>query len=67
MIAVKTISDTDFNRAMESFRVAKELLSGYASRDEAVDFLIKETGLSREECEKAYDFLIERDFKGCAN
>lgn len=52
---------------MESFRVAKELLSGYASRDEAVDFLIKETGLSREECEKAYDFLIERDFKGCAN
>lgn len=64
---MKTISDADFNRAMESFRVTKELLSKYASRDEAVDFLVKETGLLREECEKAYDFLIERDFKGSAN
>ena len=67
MIAVKTISDTDFNCAMESFVKTKELLSGYASRDEAVDFLVKETGLPRAECEKAYGFLMQRDFKDRAN
>ncbi len=67
MITVKTISDADFNRAMESFAKTKELLSQYASREEAVDFLVKETGLPREECQRACDFLMERDSKNRAN
>ena len=63
MITVKTISDAEFDRAIESFIKTKELLSQYASREEAVDFLVKETGLPREECQRACDFLMERDFK----
>ena len=67
MITVKTISDAEFDRAMEAFAKTKELLSQYASREEAVDFLVKETGLPREECQRAYGFLIERDSKNRAN
>ncbi|MDE5538917.1 MAG: hypothetical protein K2J20_00320 [Bacilli bacterium] len=39
-------------------RKLKDLLENFKSRKEAIDYLIKETKLSKSECETAYDFVI---------
>ena len=42
--------------------VKNELLENFSTRDEAIEYLVKETNLSEEECSNAYDILIKIDF-----
>ncbi len=42
--------------------VKKELLEKFSTREEAIEYLVKETNLSKEECSNAYDLLIKIDF-----
>ena len=42
--------------------VKNELLEKFSDRDETVEYLVKETNLSEEECSNAYDLLIKIDF-----
>lgn len=42
--------------------VKNELLENFSNRDEAIEYLVKETNLSEEECSNAYDILIKIDF-----
>lgn len=49
------------NELLERFKETKEILEKFSSKDEAVEFLVNETGISRNECLEAYDFLIKLD------
>ncbi len=42
--------------------VRNELLENFSNRDEAIEYLVKETNLSEEECSYAYDLLVKIDF-----
>ncbi len=42
--------------------VKTELLENFSNRDEAIEYLVKETNLSEEECSNAYDLLVKIDF-----
>ena len=42
--------------------VKNELLEKFSTRDEAIQYMVKETNLSEEECSNAYDLLIKIDF-----
>ena len=41
--------------------VKNELLENFSDRDEAIEYLVKETNLSEEECSNAYDILVKID------
>ena len=45
--------------SLECFKETKEILEKFSSKEEAVEFLVNETGVSRNECLEAYDFLIK--------
>lgn len=34
----------------------------FNNKKEAIDYLVKETGLSNQECSEAYDFAMKTDF-----
>lgn len=42
--------------------VKNELLENFSDRDEVIEYLVKETNLSEEECSNAYDILVKIDF-----
>lgn len=46
---------------LEKLKEAKNLLEKFTSKEEAVEYLVKETGISKEECSNAYDILIKID------
>lgn len=53
----------EITKAIERFKEVKnELLENFSSRDEAIEYLVKETNLSKEECSNAYDILVKIDF-----
>ncbi len=56
------ITSEEFHHTLNSFKEAKHLISGFTTKKEAVDYLIKETGLSKRECADAYDIIIKLDF-----
>lgn len=57
------ITIEDFRTSMSSFEEAKEVLKSFKSKKEAVNYLVKETGISKEECSSAYDILINLDLE----
>ena len=54
-----------------SMQAAIEKLKGAAgtirSKDDAIDFLVKETNLPKAECEKAFEAVAKVDFKDLAD
>ena len=44
---------------IERFKEVRDILKKFDSRDEAIEYLIKETKLSKEECSTAYDIIIK--------
>ncbi len=42
--------------------VKEELLEKFSTKEEAIEYFMKETNLSKEECSNAYDILIKIDF-----
>lgn len=55
------ITIEEFRNALSRLKESKEILNGFPTKKEAVDFLIQETGLSKQECSEAYDVLIKLD------
>ncbi len=51
-----------FNLIMKKFNDIKTLLESFENREEAIEFLERETNLPYEECAKAYDFTIKANF-----
>ena len=53
--------DDKLKEAIESFKETKEILEKFSSKEDAIEYLVNETGISKEECSNAYDFLIKVD------
>lgn len=51
-----------FSSSLKSLKEFKEKISKFESKNEAIQYLIKETGLSKQECKDAYDFVMKTDF-----
>lgn len=56
------ISIDEFRTYMQRMKEFKEIISKFDSKDEAINYLIEETGLSKQECKDAYDFAMKTDF-----
>lgn len=56
------ISIDEFRTYIKKLEEFKEIISKFDNKNDAIDYLIKETGLSRQECSDAYDFAIKTDF-----
>ncbi len=53
----------EVKKIIEKFKeVKKELLEKFSNREDAIEYLVKETNLSKDECSNAYDLLIKIDF-----
>lgn len=44
---------------IEKFKEVRELLKKFDNREEAIEFLVNETELSKEECSIAYDMILK--------
>lgn len=55
------MSADEFRDYIKKQKEFKRIISGFKSRDEAIDFLIKETRLSKKECSEAYDITMKID------
>ena len=44
---------------IEVFKEVRDILKNFDNRDEAIEFLVNETKLSKEECSTAYDIIIK--------
>ena len=51
--------NNELKKAILKLNVIKDLLEKFSNRDEAIKFLAEETGISKEECATAYDFLVK--------
>jgi len=51
--------DNEVKNVIDKFKEVKNILKGFASKDEAVEYLMKETKLPKEECSTAYDIIIK--------
>jgi len=49
----------EFKNVIEKFKEVKKILKDFSSKDEAIEYLVKETKLSKEECSTAYDIIIK--------
>jgi len=51
--------NNELKKAILKLKEVKGLLKKCSNREEAIKFLAKETGISKEECTSAYDFLVK--------
>ena len=56
------LSMDEFKSSMQGLKQFKEVISKFENKNEAIKYLIKKTGLSKQECKAAYDFVIKTDF-----
>ena len=56
------MSDDVANYIERLKEVHNELVKHFSTKDEAIEYLVKETNLSEEECSNAYDILTKIDF-----
>lgn len=57
------ISLNEFNNSIQSLQKTKNVIKKFNSKKEAIDYLVKETGIKRSECIKAYDFVMDFDLE----
>ncbi len=50
--------NNDVKKVIESFKEVKNVLKNFSSKNEAIEFLVNETKLSKEDCSMAYDIII---------
>lgn len=55
----KSISFNEFDHSLNRISETTVLLNSFKSKDKAIDYLVKETGLSLEECTNAYNIYID--------
>ena len=55
--------DNKLKESLERLKEFKELLKGFSSKEDAIKYLVKETGVLKEECFKVYDFIMKLDLE----
>lgn len=53
--------DEKIKLAIERLKESKEILKKFTTKEEAIEYLVKETGITEEECAEAYNILIKID------
>jgi len=56
------ISINEFRTYIQRLEEFKKIMSKFKSKNEAINYLMEETGLSKQECKDAYDFILKIDF-----
>ncbi len=51
--------NSEVKNAIEIFKEVKKILKDFSNKEEAIEYLVKETKLSKEECSTAYDIIIK--------
>ena len=51
--------NTEIRVAIDKFKEVKDILKKFDNRDEAIEYLVNETKLSKEECSTAYDIIMK--------
>ena len=51
--------NTEIKDVIEKFKEVSDILKKFDNRDEAIEYLINETKLSKEECSTAYDIIMK--------
>ncbi len=51
--------NTEIRIAIDKFKEVKDILKKFDNRDEAIEYLVNETKLSKEECSTAYDIITK--------
>lgn len=51
--------DNEVKKAIEKFKEAKDILKDFPNKEEAIEYLVNETKLSKEECSTAYDIIMK--------
>lgn len=57
------ISIEEFRNYVNKQKEFKKIISKFDSKDQAIDYLVNETGLSREECSCAYDLTMKINYE----
>lgn len=52
-------SDIDFKAYLKSLEEFKEKMLQFKNKKEAVNYLVKETGLKKQDCSEAYDMIMQ--------
>lgn len=51
--------NNEVKNTVEVFKEVRDILKKFYNRDEAIEYLVKETKLSKEECSTAYDIIMK--------
>ena len=54
--------DKETEKVIEKFKEVQDILKKFKTREEAIEYLVQETGISKEECSKSYDLFINMNF-----
>ena len=54
--------DKKIKDAVNKLKEVKDILKKFSNEEEGVQYLVNETGLSKEECTSAYNFIIKTNF-----
>lgn len=49
----------EVKNVIEKFKEVKNILKNFTDRNEAIEYLVNETKLSKEECSTAYDIIMK--------
>ena len=53
------IMNSQIQKVFEKFKEVRDILKKFDTKDEAIEFLVNETKLSKEECSIAYDIIMK--------
>lgn len=59
----ENISMVQFHQYIKTMQDFKQQMEQFSSKTEAIEYLTKETGLSKKECSKAYDLITQLDLE----
>ncbi len=51
--------NNEVKNVIEKFKEVKNILKNFTDRNEAIEYLVNETKLSKEECFTAYDIIMK--------
>jgi len=51
--------NNEVKKVIEKFKEVKNMLKKFTDKNEAIEYLVNETKLSKEECSTAYDIIIK--------
>ncbi len=53
--------NNEVKKVIETFKKAKNILKDFSNKDEAIEYLVNETKLSKKECSTAYDIIMKME------